>query len=69
MMPDTAHHTKAAQPAPAGADEAVGISIASSPMPKPSMVNKIWTTSEANTAASTADQVQPKKAFGNVRGP
>jgi len=32
------------------------------------MVNKIWTTSEANTPASTADQVQPKKAFGNVRG-
>src|SRR3954470_90431 len=67
MMPDTAHHTNAAQPAAAGADDAVGISIASRPMPKPSIVNRIWTTSEANTPASTADQVQPKKALGIVR--
>ena len=36
-------------------------------MPKPNMVNKIWTTSEAKTPASTADQVQPKKALGTVR--
>jgi hypothetical protein len=36
-------------------------------MPKPSMVNKIWTTSDANTPASTADHVQPKKALGTVR--
>src|SRR3954453_5476104 len=67
MMPDTAHHTNAAHPAAAGADDAVGISIASRPMPKPNMVNKIWTTSEAKTPASTADQVQPKKGLGNVR--
>jgi hypothetical protein len=31
------------------------------------MVNKIWTTSDANTPASTADHVQPKKALGTVR--
>src|SRR5437763_15698138 len=66
MMPDTAHHTNATQPAAAGADDAVGISIASRPMPKPSMVNRIWRTNEANTPASTADQVQPKKALGTV---
>src|SRR5437016_677349 len=66
-MPDTAHQTNAAQPAPAGADCAVGTSTASRPTPKPSMVNRIWTTSEAKTPASTADQVQPKKALGTVR--
>src|SRR5205823_13234133 len=66
-MPDTAHQTNAAQPAPAGADCAVETSIASRPMPKPSMVNRIWTTSEAKTPASTADQVQPKKALVTVR--
>src|SRR5215212_10250757 len=37
-------------------------------MPKPSIVNKIWTTNEANTPARTADQVQPKKPLGTVRG-
>src|SRR4051794_4849300 len=67
MMPDTAHQTNAAQPAPAGADCAVGTSIARSPMPKPSMVSKIWITSDAKTPASTADHVQPKKALGTVR--
>src|SRR4051794_36977943 len=67
MMPDTAHQTNAAQPAPAGADCAVGTSMARSPMPKPSMVSKIWITSDAKTPASTADHVHPKKALGTVR--
>src|SRR3954468_4866738 len=41
MIPETAHHTNAAQLAPAGADWAVGRSIASRPTPNPSIVNRI----------------------------
>jgi hypothetical protein len=36
-------------------------------MPKPSIVRRIWTTSDANTPASTGDHVHPKKAFGIAR--
>src|SRR5436189_3540309 len=62
MMPETAHQTKAAHPAPAGAESAVGISTLSRPMPKPSMVRRICTTSDMKTPARIACQVQPENA-------
>jgi hypothetical protein len=56
MMPETAHHPKAAQLIPVALDV---VSAPTSPMPNPSMVSKTCTIREATTPMATADQVQP----------
>src|SRR3954464_13317256 len=61
-MPETAHHTKAAQLTPCGAESAVWTSTLSRPMPNPSMVRSTWVTRDMNTPARTACHVQPDNA-------
>jgi hypothetical protein len=54
--PDAVHQ---ANPAQAGIVVLEDASKLTSPMPKPSIVNRTCTTSEAITPLMTADQVQP----------